>query len=155
MVLYPNFLPLPKVDGFSVVEYSRKKITDVQGGLPRIEKLFDVTPVNFRCSLTLTQEQYEMFDGFYAYELEYGVQMFEITLIVGAGSKTHNCYIENEPEFSQSGGLWNCSLSLIAFEKQRKTKDNYISKKAIIENFELVPQTANLFNLFVEEVMSE
>lgn len=150
---YPSFLPQPKVEGYSVAEYSRKRVTDVQSGMPRFEKITDTAPMIANVSFSCGQFEYEQWDSWYAYDAEYGAASFEIDLIVGQGLQEHIAHILDEPTINQDGQRVSITCQLLCVKKVRKTKENWESLKVLYESFQTYPSSVNLFNQFVEGLM--
>lgn len=150
---YPSFLPQPKVEGYSVAEYTRKRVTNVQSGMPRFEKITDNAPMIANVSFSCSSFDYEKWDSWYAYDAEYGTVAFEIDLWVSQGLREHVAYILDEPQITQDGQRVSITCQLLCVKKFRKTKENWESLKVLYESFQTYPSSINLFNQFVEGLM--
>lgn len=117
---YPSVLPLPLVNSASYTEKSHVIRTDIDSGYAVVRKRFTKVPVFFDLGFLMSQENTGLFESWYANQLDYGVNFFNMDLPVGSGiRKSHVCRVIGEPNVSLNGLHYSITMRVEAVELQR------------------------------------
>jgi len=133
-VLYPINLPIPLVTGYSHPDSVKVRRNNVVTGPPRFELLSEDGPSFPTVNWRMSQLQFQVFEGWYKYELTFGAKSFVMRLKVGAGLKEHVCFFDKTYKPSLEGKLWRVTAKLVTTEKVYDTEDVYDAAKFALEN---------------------
>ncbi len=122
---FPSGLPLPRRAGYVVTDSNATRTSDTMTGPPVVELISEDVPSYFNVNWLLTLAQFQVFEGWFKYTLAKGSKLFNISLNVGKGLESHECYFLSPYSARQIGKLWNVTASLVALTKQLDTEDHY------------------------------
>lgn len=129
---FANGVPNPLVQGHSVQNESHVRSNDTITGAPRYELISASRPSFFNVSWNLSQDQFNVFEGWFKYTIGFGSKAFDLDLFVGAGLVGHECYFQNGTyNASLVGRRWNVTATLLAVEKQY-TDENFYNSLAVL-----------------------
>ena len=117
----PSSLPLPKVNPYKMQEQEHFRRNDVQAGPPRYELLTDTKPNLFMANFSFSPFEFQVFEGWFKFTLQFGSKSFNIDLDVGMGLVTHECYLDRSYKPQKRGKRWLNDVPLLAVEKQYNT----------------------------------
>lgn len=123
-IAYPCALPGVLVNSNSYAPSERARRNDLSGGPPTFVLQDEDGFVLFDVAWRFTGLQVQVFQNWYRHVTTGGSRLFDIDLYVdgpdGAGTqvKTHECYFDGVPSYSQQGRLWSVGATLLAIEEQ-------------------------------------
>ena len=113
MIKFPQHLPLPTIDGYSIKPDDAIIRTDMESGPARQRRRFTQTPSKIAVRWVMNQEQFSLFEAWYKFLAKEGAEWFDIQLLGGLG------LIEQEARFIQQfeaglykGLLWEITAEL-------------------------------------------
>lgn len=113
---FPCSLPGVLLASLSIKEDEHFRMNPVQSGPPISELLTDYTSMNATVSWSFNMLEYQAFDAWFKYKINFGATPFNIDLPVGAGLVTHECYFLANPTKSRNGRRNSVSARLVAKE---------------------------------------
>lgn len=119
LIDYPvSVLPLPLV--FASPSHSEKERllrTQMDSGFEVVRKRFTRIPVNFSFELILTQGALSFFQAWFAEEIDFGLNFFNMDMPVGDSLlSSHEVRFLENPKYTLNGKLWKVSAKIEALE---------------------------------------
>ena len=124
MAEYPNSLPQPLNASLSNREVQHFRQNPTQTGPPRYEKLTSDEITKFTVKWNFSLFDFQVFESWFKWELNYGVSSFDIDLMVGMGLESHVCRFDSTYDISYNGKRAQVSATLVAESKQVNTESN-------------------------------
>jgi len=124
-VAYPTNLVIPLVGNYSQADSNKVRRNDVETGPPRFELLSEHGPGFFTATWLFSPVDFQVFEGWFNFELTFGSESFDMDIQVGAGLKEHEFYFDKPYASKLVGKLWRVSARLIAVEKQYDTEADF------------------------------
>jgi hypothetical protein len=113
MIKWPDTLPLPTIQGYSVQPNDSILRTEMEAGPARQRRRFTQTPTRVSVRWVMRQDQFALFESWYRFQAREGGAWFDIELLGGLG------LIEQEARFTRqfqaqlfAGVLWEVSSEL-------------------------------------------
>lgn len=113
MIKWPDTLPLPTIQGYSVQPNDSILRTEMEAGPARQRRRFTQTPTRVGVRWVMRQDQFALFESWYRFQAREGGAWFEIELLGGLG------LLEQEARFTRqfqaqlfAGVLWEISSEL-------------------------------------------
>lgn len=91
MINYPSQLPGPNLDGYALRTVSPLMRVDMQSGRARQRRRFTNVPTEAQMSWVMTEEQGQLFAGFYRYTIRDGADWFLMPLKTELGYGDYEC----------------------------------------------------------------
>jgi hypothetical protein len=115
---YPdNVLPGPLVANPSHSETQRLLRTTMDSGYIVVRKRFTKVPTNFNVQILLDQSSLSFFQSWFAGDLDYGLNWFNMNLPVGESlQSSHECRFLENPKYTLEGQYWRVSAKIEAIE---------------------------------------
>lgn len=113
---YPNnVLPLPLVANPTHSEIDRLLRTAMDSGYAVVRKRFTTVPVNFIVQFLVNQDTLSFFQSWFANDLDYGVNWFNMDLPVGDDlQSSHECRFLENPKYILEGYNWRINAKIEA-----------------------------------------
>jgi len=115
---YPEELPGTALTPFSVHEDVAYRSNNGAVGPVAFRKLTNAVVTAFNVTWLLDEFDYQVFEGWYNYTLNQGVDPFTILLPVGSGPKTHLCIFDDGYTERRQGRYMIVTALLLADSKQ-------------------------------------
>ena len=113
LIDYPSSLPLPLIRGYSYSDSSHFIRTEMETGLARQRKRFTSTPTFFNIQFIYEQGAMSHFESWYANELNYGIELFNLQLAIGAGPAiASEVRITSPPSINSNNQHYNVTISI-------------------------------------------
>lgn len=113
---YPCSLPGVLLSSFGISENPHFRSNDVQSGPPINEFLTDYTSAPVNVTWSYNAIEYQAFDAWFKYVVNFGTTPFNMLLPVGAGLVEHECQFSGRVNKSKNGKRNRVSANLIAKE---------------------------------------
>tara|TARA_R110000868_G_scaffold33755_7_gene122242 strand:- start:5073 stop:5585 length:513 start_codon:yes stop_codon:yes gene_type:complete len=115
---YPSsVLPPPLIKGYQYSEEERILTTSMDNGWKVKRKRFTSIPAIFTFSLALDISSLSYFQAWFAGDIDYGLDWFNMDMAVGAGLlTTHEVRFLENPSYKSNGLLWSVSAKIEATE---------------------------------------
>jgi hypothetical protein len=115
---YPDtVLPGPLVANPTHTETKRLLRTTMDSGYAVVRKRFTKVPVNFTIQILLDQSSLSFFQAWFAGDLDYGVNWFNMKLPVGDSLlSSHECRFLENPQYTLEGYHWKVNAKIEAIE---------------------------------------
>lgn len=111
---------------FAVKEHSSVRTDDSEIGPATYQLLTLSGPTDFKVVWLFEPVEFQLFEGWYRYDLLKGALSFDIDLPVGAGLKSHECnFIDGIYSAAQQGRYWRVSATLRAIAKVYSSETEY------------------------------
>ncbi|MHC5351696.1 transposase [Metapseudomonas furukawaii] len=114
MIIYPQQLPLPQIEGYGLETTSPLMRTDMSSGRARQRRRFTSVPTFASCSWRMDHNQAAFFEAWFARTLVDGAEWFQATLQTPRGIEDLECRfadIYSGPSLLQ-GALWQFTATL-------------------------------------------
>ncbi len=118
MITWPDKLPFPTVEGYSIQPGDAIVRTDMEAGSARQRRRFTQVPSRIQVRWLMSQTQFAIFEAWYRWEAKEGGAWFDITLLGGLG------LLSQQARFTQSfqtqlvtGTLWEIRTELEVRER--------------------------------------
>lgn len=112
---YPNsVLPLPLLKNHGLKRKSMRVETKMASGHPRSRNAFKNAPAEMPASFLFTNEQQEIFEGWYHHLIGDGQEWFVMPVKVGAVLVDHQCkFVGDYSQKTPSNNRWAISANLL------------------------------------------
>jgi hypothetical protein len=97
-VSWPDVLPIPRYDGYSIVPGDPIQRTEMEAGAARQRRRFIDVPSRISLRWKMTNEQYAIFEGWYKWEAREGAAWFNMSLRSGLGFAPHVARFLGQPQ---------------------------------------------------------
>ena len=115
---WPDWMPKPLQQGFTINPVERRKISDMEAGsLIRVE--YDNDEMECQCSVVLDQNQAAFFESFEAQVLRQGSRWFEFPLWVSGEIQYQMVRFKARPKISQIRGYHTFYQMTLQVEKRQ------------------------------------
>lgn len=112
-VIFPEKLPYPTTEGYTIKPGEAIVRTDMEAGPARQRRRYEQTPSKISVRWVMNREQFSLFEAWYKYYAKEGAEWFVITLLGGLG------LLKQEARFTQqfeakllNGYLWEITSEL-------------------------------------------
>lgn len=131
---YPAGLKPPLIRGYNITDGDRVRRDDFKLGYFDVDILSEHKGAEVSCSWLLKPIQFQVFEGFYNFELDQGARSFLMPLRSAASDVpvNHECYFDGAYSASKQGKLWSVKAKLIVVEKPYDALDDYNDAKDAI-----------------------
>lgn len=127
-MIYPETLPLPGIDGYTLKPESSSTSTQFESGAERKRKNYRQPHSTFAVSWLFNSEQLMQFEEFFRDDLEDGVEWFDIDLLNGMGVNPMSARFMGEYSVSpQSSQLFTVTATLEVSNRPLLTEMQYQS----------------------------
>lgn len=142
---FPKQLPLPLREGYGLNHVSPFARTDMANGRAKQRRLFTSVPSMVPVSFLLTDTQAQIFQAWFAYEINDGTAWFNCTLDSDMGRKPYECRFTEMYRGPQLVGrrLWRFEAELEVFERPLIPKDWYLYGLQFIEYSSIIDLAIN------------
>lgn len=97
-LLWPDWMPLPLQESYSVEPVDRRAKTEMEmGTVFRVQ--FDTDETRIRCKLIMGELEYAFFEAFHRHMLKQGSSWFDMPVLTSAGVKHHRARFYDVPKF--------------------------------------------------------
>lgn len=149
---FPDLLPLPLVEDYSITPNEAIIRTQMESGTARQRRRFDSVPSKITVKWFMNASQFSLFEAWYKYHAKEGAEWFVISLLGGLG------LIEQEARFTQqftarlqNGILWAITSELEIRDRPTLRED---SLAILLENdFEKLLLSAEKWRIYVNETL--
>lgn len=149
---FPDLLPLPLVEEYSITPNEAIIRTQMESGTARQRRRFDSVPSRITVKWFMNALQFSLFEAWYKYHAKEGAEWFVIPLLGGLG------LIEQEARFTQqftaklqNGILWAITSELEIRDRPTLQED---SLAVLLENdFEKLLLSADKWRIYVNETL--
>jgi len=147
-ISWPERLPLPTVEGYTVRPQEAILRTEMEAGPARQRRRFTTTPSRIAVRWILSCSQFALFEAWYHWHAQEGGAWFEISLLGGLGLTLHEARFTCQWEARLKGGqLWEVVSELEIRERPTLAKD--LLKIALKEDINSLQQTIEAFHTLV------
>lgn len=91
MAYWPNQLPQPALDGYSLAPQSCVSRTDMDAGPARQRRRFTQAPTDISLAFRMRTDQLEIFEAWFEHRIDSGAAWFDAPMQNGAGVTTVEC----------------------------------------------------------------
>lgn len=133
---FPCLLPGVLIASFGISEDPHFRSNPVQSGPPINELITDFTSAPVSVSWSFNAIQYQNFDAWFKYIINFGSTPFNIFLPVGAGLVEHECQFSGRVKKSLNGKRNHVSATLIATELAYQDECSALDLLKLMEGFE-------------------
>lgn len=152
MPVWPELLPLPTIDGYSVSPQDGILRTAMDMGPARQRRRYTTTPTRIAVRWLMNAEQCALFEGWYRWYAKEGGSWFDITLLGGLGLTLHQARFTKPYEAHLKGGrLWEIMSELEV--RERPTLSHDIVMLMVSEDVSKLTEEAENFHLFVHQTL--
>ncbi len=118
MIAWPDKLPFPTVEGYSIQPGDAIVRTDMEAGSARQRRRFTQVPSRIQVRWLMTQTQFAIFEAWYRWSAKEGGAWFDITLLGGLGLLSQQARF-TQPFQTQlvTGTLWEICTELEVRER--------------------------------------
>ena len=151
-VYFPEKLPYPTVDGYSIKPGEAIIRTEMEAGPARQRRRYTQTPSRITVKWTMSPEQFSLFEVWYRYQAKEGGEWFFITLLGGLGLTSQEARFTQQFEASLLNGyLWQISSELEIRDRPTLTED---AMDIIADSdFRLLETTVNKLHILVHRTL--
>jgi len=114
----PTTLPQPLISSYSGREGVHYRANETQAGSLRYEKISDAAKIRFKVSWNFTAFDFQAFEAWFTYSIDYGVDEFIIPMQVGMGIEDHTCRFDGTYDFDSVGKRFIVNATLISNNKE-------------------------------------
>lgn len=128
MIQYPAELPLPLQEGYGLSTVDPMRATPMITGRSRYRRVTSNPPTSAQFTFNFSQEEAALFEGWYTWALNLGVEWFEMQLQTPLGLKTYQAHfkgIYQGPDLTQIT-RWRYSAVLQLKDRPVYTEDQYL-----------------------------
>ncbi len=151
---FPDLLPLPLVEDYSITPNEAIIRTQMEAGTARQRRRFDSVPSRIIVKWLMNASQFALFEAWYKYHAKEGAEWFVIKLLGGLG------LIEQEARFTQqftaklqNGVLWAITSELEIRDRPTLREDGL---SILLENnFEKLLLSADRWRVYVNTTLYE
>ncbi len=124
MITWPDKLPFPTVEGYSIQPGDAIVRTNMEAGSARQRRRFTQVPSRIQVRWLMSQTQFAIFEAWYRWEAREGGAWFDITLLGGLGLLSQQARF-TQPFQTQlvTGTLWEIRTELEVRERPVLTHD--------------------------------
>ncbi|OLA80487.1 MAG: hypothetical protein BHW58_07560 [Azospirillum sp. 51_20] len=145
---FPDLLPLPLVEEYSITPNEAIIRTQMESGTARQRRRFDSVPSRITVKWFMNASQFSLFEAWYKYHAKEGAEWFVIPLLGGLG------LIEQEARFTQqfTAKLQNRILWAITSEleiRERPTLSEGALDILLSNDFDKLSRSGDLFHKYV------
>ena len=151
---FPDLLPLPLVEEYSITPNEAIIRTQMEAGTARQRRRFDDVPSKITVKWFMNASQFSLFEAWYKYHAKEGAEWFVIKLLGGLG------LIEQEARFTQqftaklqNGILWAITSELEI--RERPTLSEGGLNILLSNDFEKLTKSVNRLHEFVHVTCPE
>jgi len=152
-IIWPQTLPLPTVQGYSVQPGEAILRTEMDAGLARQRRRFTNVPTKVQVRWIMRRDQYAVFEGWYRWKAREGANWFYVTLLGGLG------LLEQEARFTRQftsqlvagGTLWEVTSELEI--RERPVLDEGLLNLLLDENPQGLLLVCNQFHQHIHQTM--
>ncbi len=121
MTVWPEVLPLPTFEGYSIESMDSVSRTDMESGPARQRLRYTQTPTRIKVRWKFNSFQFSIFESWFKHEAKEGGRWFEIPLLGGLGMVEHESrfagrgsspYIASPEKGDSGGAFWVVSSVL-------------------------------------------
>lgn len=143
---FPKMLPTPLRNGYGLKSGPTFARTTMASGRAKQRPVNKVVPTMVPVTFLLTQEQAQIFEGWFNYEINYGTAWFNCQLDSPMGLRPYECRFTDMYEGPKLRGLrhWEYTAQLEIFERPIITEDWYTNGLQFV-------QYASIFDLAINQ----
>jgi hypothetical protein len=137
---YPTGLPYPSREGYGLQHVSPLQRTEMRSGRARQRRRFTSVPSEVQVSWLMTQEQAQIFEGFFRWGVTDGADWFNCPLQTPLGIQLYEARFTDVYDGPELVGVdyWRFTAQLEIRERQTLTKlwydfSDYIFQQSIID----------------------
>jgi hypothetical protein len=127
---YPNnVLPLPLLKTHSLKRKSMRLESKMDSGYSRSRRRFKNPPAEMPASFLFSNDQQEIFEGWYQHIINAGTDWFVMPIKVGKVLVDHQCkFVGDYSQKSPSNNLWTITAKLLVKNLRVISEDETISR---------------------------
>lgn len=155
---YPDtVLPGPLVVNPTHNETERLLRTQMDSGYIVLRKRFTQVPVNFSIQIVLDQSSLSFFQAWFAGDLDYGLNWFNMDLPVGNSlQSSHECRFLDIPKYTLEGLHWKVSAKIEAISlnlgvNYDETMEGVIATLGGVRGFDIASSYFNKFDVALNQ----
>ncbi|WP_039758454.1 hypothetical protein [Bartonella queenslandensis] len=154
MISWPQTLPLPTIEGYSIQPSDAILRTEMEAGPARQRRRFTQVPSRVLVRWIMRRDQFALFEAWYHWKAKEGGAWFEIELLGGLG------LLMQEARFTQqfqaqllAGTLWEirCELEI----RERPVFDEGILDLLLIEDAQGLITSGDQLHLLVHQTLPQ
>ena len=152
MLRFPQHLPYPTVENYSIKPGEAIIRTDMEAGPARQRRRYTQTPSRISVRWLMNPEQFCVFEAWYKYHAKEGGEWFFITLLGGIGLSSQEARFTQQFEAKLLNGyLWEITSELEIRDRPTLTED--AMKIVMDSDYNLLLKTSDRLHDLVHRVL--
>lgn len=151
-IYFPEHLPYPTVEGYTIKPDEAIVRTDMEAGPARQRRRYTQTPSKITVKWKMNHAQFSLFEAWYKYHAKEGGEWFTITLLGGLGLLKQEARFTKQFEAGLlTGCLWQISAELEIRNRPTLTED--AMNILLDSDLGALEQTGNRLHILVHKTL--
>jgi hypothetical protein len=152
MIAWPETLPLPTVEGYSIQPGDAILRTEMEAGPARQRRRFTQVPSRVSVRWIMRRDQFALFEAWYRWQAKEGGAWFEIELLGGLGLLTQEARFTRQFQAQLLGGtLWEIRSELEI--RERPVLDEGLLNLLLSEDAQGIITVSNSLYVLVHQTL--
>lgn len=154
MIIWPETLPLPTVEGYGIQPGDAILRTEMEAGPARQRRRFTQVPSRVSVRWIMRRDQFALFEAWYRWQAKEGGAWFEIELLGGLGLLTQEARFTRQFQAQLLGGtLWEIRSELEI--RERPVLDEGLLNLLLSEDAQGIITVSNSLYVLVHQTLPQ